>query len=40
LSLTGSKTTSIIMWFCGGIWAFLWCVVHTPHFVCCPSQLV
>lgn len=23
LSLTGSKTTSIVMWFCGGIWAFL-----------------
>lgn len=23
LSLTGSKTVSMIMWFCGGIWAFL-----------------
>lgn len=23
LSLTGSKTVSIVMWFCGGIWAFL-----------------
>jgi hypothetical protein len=23
LSLTGSKTISIVMWFCGGIWAFL-----------------
>jgi hypothetical protein len=23
LGLTGSKTTSIVMWFCGGIWAFL-----------------
>lgn len=30
LSLTGSKTTSIIMWFCGGIWAFLWFVAHIP----------
>jgi amino acid permease len=23
LNLTGSKTVSIVMWFCGGIWAFL-----------------
>jgi hypothetical protein len=23
LGLTGNKTTSIVMWFCGGIWAFL-----------------
>ena len=23
LSLTGSKTDSIVIWFCGGIWAFL-----------------
>ena len=30
LSLTGSKTTSIIMWFCGGIWAFLWFVAPAP----------
>jgi hypothetical protein len=29
LSLTGSKTTSIIMWFCGGIWALLRLVL--PH---------
>lgn len=28
LSLTGSKMTSIIMWFCGGIWASLWYVSH------------
>jgi len=28
LSLTGSKTTSIIMWFCGGIWASLWFVTQ------------
>ncbi|KAH8744408.1 amino acid/polyamine transporter I, partial [Hyaloscypha finlandica] len=28
LSLTGSKTTSIIMWFCGGIWAFLCVIIY------------
>jgi hypothetical protein len=27
LSLTGSKTTSTILWFCGGIWSFLRYVV-------------
>lgn len=28
LSLTGSKTTSIIMWFCGGIWALLSVIIY------------